>query len=48
MKQLLLLSFLFISILSNAQLKSINQKVDSLLRLMTIEEKAGQGLNHFN
>jgi beta-glucosidase len=41
MKQLLLFSSLFISIICYAQ-KSIDQKVDSLLRLMTLEEKAGQ------
>jgi beta-glucosidase len=41
MKQLLLLSSLFIVLICNAQ-KSIDQKVDSLLHIMTIEEKTGQ------
>lgn len=44
---LILASFTFCSFKINAQLKTIDQKVDSVLSLMTLEEKIGQ-LNQYN
>ncbi len=42
MRRLLFLLLLFFCVSVNAQKKTINQKVDSVLRLMTLEEKIGQ------
>src|ERR1022692_3130803 len=38
---------LFLSLAGNAQTKTIDQKVDSVLRLMTLDEKVGQ-MNQYN
>ncbi|MEO6522917.1 MAG: beta-glucosidase BglX [Mucilaginibacter sp.] len=45
--RLLLIAMLCVSINGFAQKKTINQRVDSLLRLMTLEEKVGQ-LNQYS
>jgi beta-glucosidase len=47
MKHLSLIWFLFLSMTSFSQKKTIEQRVDSVLRLMTPEEKIGQ-MNQYN
>lgn len=46
-KRIFPLSFLFLSIMASAQKKTIDQKVDSVLKLMTLDEKVGQ-MNQYN
>jgi beta-glucosidase len=42
MKKFFLIGYLFISTIAFAQKKTIDQKVDSVLKLMTLDEKIGQ------
>ena len=39
--------FLIVALFTSAQQKSIDQKVDSVLKLMTLDEKIGQ-MNQYN
>src|SRR5882757_899318 len=47
MKKLFFSSFIIFSVSAFAQHKSVSQRVDSVMKLMTLEEKVGQ-LNQYN
>ncbi len=47
MKSTFIITLLFLSLVAAGQKKSIDQKVDSVLRLMTLDEKVGQ-MNQYN